>query len=63
MLTPREYEVLQLVARGMSTRKIAERLHISAYTVDDHRCKLLEKFQAQNAAELINKAARNNWIK
>lgn len=55
-LTPRETEVLQLIARGMSTKMIAEKLVVSEYTVSNHRANLLRKLSANNVAELMSKA-------
>lgn len=52
-LTPRETEVLQALARGMSTREAAESLFISHHTVETHRKNLLAKSNSKNIAELI----------
>jgi DNA-binding NarL/FixJ family response regulator len=56
-LTPREKEILQLLAKGLNTKAIAEKLFVSEYTVSNHRANLLRKLSAQNVAELIRKAA------
>lgn len=55
-LTPRETEVLKLLAKGMSTKMIAESLVVSEYTISNHRANLLRKLSANNVAELISKA-------
>jgi DNA-binding NarL/FixJ family response regulator len=57
-LTEREIQVVRLVAEGMSSREIAERLSISVKTVDTHRANIMEKVGAHNVAELIKYAIR-----
>jgi len=57
-LTPREREVLQLVAEGKSNKEIALRLDISAKTVDTHRQQLMEKLGIRSVAELTKYAIR-----
>jgi DNA-binding CsgD family transcriptional regulator len=56
LLTSREREVLELVARGYSSKQIAHELSISKHTVESHRKNLLQKLKANNAADLIQKA-------
>lgn len=58
ILTRREKEVLLLIAEGLTNPQIAEKLFISLHTVDSHRKSLLEKFDVNNTAMLINKAVR-----
>jgi two-component system nitrate/nitrite response regulator NarL len=53
VLTPRETQVLRVLALGYNTKDIAEHLHISASTVDSHRKNLLLKTDCRNVAELI----------
>lgn len=55
-ITVREWEVLQLLKQGFSTRQISAHLKISMHTVESHRKKLLHKFGAHTSAELIAKA-------
>jgi DNA-binding NarL/FixJ family response regulator len=55
-ITPREKEVLELVAKGMSTKQIADQLSISIRTVESHRINMLKKMKVNNSAELIRKA-------
>lgn len=55
-LTQRELEVLQLVARGLTSVQIAERLHISKTTVDTHRRNILSKTGLSNSVEMTNLA-------
>lgn len=51
-LTPREIEVLKLVAEGFSTREIAEVLHISLNTASCHRARMMDKIGVHRAAEV-----------
>ena len=53
-----ELEVLFLMSEGLSSEKIADRLHVSAHTVKTHRKMLLKKLDAKNSAELIRKAEK-----
>lgn len=58
-LTLREMEVLQAIAKGYSTREIAELLHVSNNTIESHRKSLMSKLEAKNAVDLVLKAI--NW--
>jgi two-component system response regulator NreC len=60
-LTPREKQVLKLIAEGFSTKMIADNLKISINTVETHRRHLLEKLAAKNSMELIKKAFTLFW--
>jgi two-component system, NarL family, nitrate/nitrite response regulator NarL len=60
--TPREREVLALIAEGMSNRAIAERLGLSDHTVKFHVGSLLGKLDAATRAELVAIAARHGLI-
>lgn len=62
-LTPRETEVLQLLAKGMSTKMIAEKLVVSEHTISNHRANLLKKLSASNVAELMNKAREMGMLR
>ena len=55
-VTPKEREVLQLLAVGMSSKQIAGKMAISFHTVESHRKSLRVKFGARNVAEVITKA-------
>jgi DNA-binding NarL/FixJ family response regulator len=57
-LTPRQREVLQLVAEGRSAKEIATVLHISRRTAEFHKARLMEALGVQNVAELIQYAIR-----
>jgi len=55
-LTPREKEVLELVAQGLSTKQVADKLGIGTRTVESHRVNMLKKMKVNNTAELVRKA-------
>ncbi|MDP2360373.1 MAG: response regulator transcription factor, partial [bacterium] len=57
-LSPREREVLQLLAEGAGTRQIAARLNLSPKTVESHRAMLMEKLGLHSVAELTKLAIR-----
>jgi len=57
-LTSREYEVLQLVAEGFSTKEIAENLHLSVKTIETHRMHIMEKVNVTSVAALTKYAIR-----
>lgn len=57
-LSPREREVLQLVAEGRSVKEIADRLSLSVNTVHTHRRNLMEKIGLHSVAELTRYAIR-----
>jgi DNA-binding NarL/FixJ family response regulator len=61
-LTPREREVVQLVAEGKSTKEIAQVLHISAKTAENHRTNIMRKLKVNSATELVRYAIRNKII-
>lgn len=61
-LTPREKQVLQLVANGLSTDVIAKTLGIAFKTVACHRSRLLAKLDAPNAVIMVRKAIRLGLI-
>ena len=59
--TPREREIMSLVARGLSNREIAVLLAISVLTVRTHRQNLMEKFSLRNAAEITAFAVQRGY--
>ncbi|GAB3669640.1 response regulator transcription factor [Hymenobacter agri] len=61
-LSPREHEILQLVADGLTTAQIADKLFTSPRTVETHRQNIMEKTGAKNTASLIKTAATNGWL-
>jgi two-component system response regulator NreC len=62
LLTPREREILQLLAELKSNKDIAQRLNLSLYTVETHRRNLQEKLNLHSFAELILYAVRKGVI-
>ncbi|HOU40459.1 MAG TPA: response regulator transcription factor [Promineifilum sp.] len=61
-LTPREQEVLTLIAEGYSNNEIADRLVISAKTVDRHRENIMRKLNLHNRVDLVKYALRKGLI-
>ena len=61
-LTPREREVLQLIARGYKYKEIAARLHLSTKTVEAHVSSVLRKLQLSSRAELTRWAHERRLI-
>lgn len=57
-LTPREREVLQLLAEGKSTKEMAARLKVSVKTVETHRKQIMDKLDIHSVAELTKYAIR-----
>jgi len=62
LLTPREREILQLLAEGKSSKDIAAILCLSLYTVETHRSNILRKLNLHNTPELILYAVRKGVI-
>ena len=62
LLTPRQREILQLIAEGKSTREIAETLHLSVKTVETHRAQLMDRLDIHDVAGLIRYALRKGLI-
>lgn len=62
LLTPREREILQLLAEGKSNKDIAGMLNLSLYTVETHRRNLQDKLNIHSFAELILYAVRKGVI-
>lgn len=62
VITRREKEVLQLIAKGLTDTEIAEKLFVSNATVHTHRKSLIEKLEARNTASLIGIAMKAGLI-
>jgi DNA-binding NarL/FixJ family response regulator len=62
LLSPREREILQLVAEGKSNKEIATQLNLSVYTIETHRANLMEKLGLKGMPELILYAVRKGII-
>lgn len=61
-LTPRQREVLQLVAEGKSAKEIASLLFISVKTVEFHKKHLMEELNLRSSAELVRYAVEHGWV-
>jgi DNA-binding NarL/FixJ family response regulator len=61
-LTPRQREVLKLIAEGLTTKAIAHRLDISAKTADTHRVQLMERLGIHDIAGLVRYAIRTGLV-
>ncbi len=62
VLTPRQREILQLIAEGKSTREIADTLHLSVKTVETHRTQLMERLDIYDTAGLVRYAIRKGLV-
>ena len=61
-LTPREQEVMRLLAEGLSAKEVAEKLFISPKTVENHRSNIFSKLDLHSTHELVRYAARLGLI-
>src|SRR5881409_438900 len=61
-LTPREREVLQLVAEGKTTKEVAQLLGISVKTAESHRTHIMQKLDTSNTAGVVRYAIRQGLI-
>jgi DNA-binding NarL/FixJ family response regulator len=61
-LTPRQREVLQMIAEGLSSRQIAETLRIHPKTVDSHRTQLMRQLGIHDVSGLVRYAIRNGLV-
>jgi len=61
-ITPREREILQLVAGGRSSKEIADQLQISVKTVEAHRSRIMEKLAIRDLAGLVRYAIRTGLV-
>ena len=62
LLTPRERQILQLLAEGKSNKEVAVLLDLSVYTVETHRSHILQKLNLHSTAELVLYAVRKGII-
>jgi DNA-binding NarL/FixJ family response regulator len=61
-LTAREQEILRLLAEGLPTKEIAEKLFISPKTVENHRANIMKKLELRSTIELVRYAAKLGLI-
>jgi two-component system response regulator NreC len=61
-LSPREKEVLLLIAWGYTNKEIAERLHLSVKTVEGHKARIMEKLDLPSRVDLVRYALRRGWL-
>jgi DNA-binding NarL/FixJ family response regulator len=62
LLTPRQREILRLIAEGRSTKQIAALLDVSIKTVDTHRALLMERLGIHELAGLVRFAVRSGLV-
>ena len=62
MLTPRQREILQMIAEGKSTKEIAYVLEVSVKTIETHRSALMERLGIRDVAGLVLYAVRNRLV-
>jgi DNA-binding NarL/FixJ family response regulator len=62
LLTPRERQVLQLLAQGLANKEVAEYLNISKKTAEVHRTNIMRKLEIHSLAELVRYAIRNKLV-
>jgi DNA-binding NarL/FixJ family response regulator len=58
LLSPREREVLRLLAEGQSVKQVAQGLHVSYKTVDNQTSSIMKKLQVHSRTELVRYAIR-----
>jgi DNA-binding NarL/FixJ family response regulator len=61
-ITPREHEILTLIAAGLSNREIAEKLFLSENTVKTHSSRLFEKLNARRRTQAVQIAKQSGLI-
>lgn len=62
-LTPREREILQMIAEGQANKDVANNLNLSLYTVETHRGNILQKLGLRSAAEVVLYAVRKGIVR
>jgi DNA-binding NarL/FixJ family response regulator len=61
-LTPREREIVQLLAEGNSTKEVASHLNLSVKTAETHRSNIMRKLNLHTVSGLVLYAVRNNMV-
>ena len=62
VITPREREIVQLVAEGNSSKETASRLGVSVKTIEAHRASIMRKLRLRSISDLVRYAIRNNLV-
>jgi two-component system, NarL family, response regulator NreC len=62
LLSPRERQVLILLAQGHTNREVAEQIYVSIKTVETHRARIAKKLQLRNRADLIRYARKSGLL-
>ena len=62
MVTPREREIIQLIAEGHSSKQAATTLNLSVKTVDTHRANIMRKLRLRSVSDLVRYAIRNKIV-
>ena len=62
ILSKKEKEILDLIAKGLTTKEVAKKLFVSSRTIETHRANIIKKLEVKNTAELIKKATEINLI-
>ncbi|HMI30777.1 MAG TPA: response regulator transcription factor [Candidatus Limnocylindrales bacterium] len=61
-LSDREFQVFELLAAGLTVKRVAERLNLSAQTVSTHRVRILDKMKMESNADLVRYAAQHHLL-
>jgi len=62
VVTPRERQIIQLLAEGSSNKEVASRLGLSVKTVDAHRANIMRKLRLRSTSDLVRYAIRNRIV-
>jgi DNA-binding CsgD family transcriptional regulator len=62
LLSPREREVLRMIAESKTNKEVAHALGLSVYTVEAHRGRIMEKLNLHSVAEMVRFALRKGVI-
>ena len=62
VLTPRETEVLKLIAEGNANKEIADALFLSVHTVERHRANIMKKLNLKKTADLVRYAIQKGYL-
>lgn len=62
-LTDREVEIVKLIAEGLLSKEIADKLNISIHTVDSHKANIMQKLKLKSSVDIVKYAIRHDLIK